>query len=132
MKNNKGFTLVEIMIVVVIIGLLAAMAIPAFQQVRNNSQNKAVVNNVRQITSAAEQYFMEYGVTTVDIANLIGNTNYIKGTDETSLQVASEDYADTITQGTDYQVTGLPAGVGGTGVDDHKPASGSTTITVDF
>ena len=132
MKNKKGFTLVEIMIVVVIIGLLAAMAIPAFQQVRNSSQNKAVVNNIRQITSGAEQYFMENGVTTVDIADLIGNDSYIKGTDETSLQVAQEDYADTITEGTDYVVSSLPSGVGGADVDDHKPTSGSTTITVDF
>jgi type IV pilus assembly protein PilA len=46
-KSNKGFTLVEIMIVVVIIGLLASMAIPAFQKVRTSSQDKAVLNNAR-------------------------------------------------------------------------------------
>ncbi len=131
-KSKKGFTLVEIMIVVVIIGLLAAMAIPAFKKVRATSQNKAVVNNIRQITSAADQYFLEHGVTTVAIANLIGNDSYIKGTDEAGMQVASEDYADTITQGTDYVVSGLPAGAGGTGVDDHTPNATSTTITVNF
>lgn len=131
-QSKKGFTLVEIMIVVVIIGLLAAMAIPAFQKVRGNSQNKAVVNNVRQILSAADQYFLENGVTTVDLVDLIGNDNYIKGTDETSLQVASEDYPDVITQGTDYVVSGLPAGVGGAGVDDHTPTAGSTELTFSF
>lgn len=64
-KSTQGFTLVEIMIVVVIIGLLASMAIPAFQKVRASSLEKAVLNDSRQIGAAAQQYFMEYGQTTV-------------------------------------------------------------------
>ena len=64
-KNRGGFTLVEIMIVVVIIGLLAAMAIPALQKVRQSSQDKAVLNNARQLSAAADQYFLENGVSTV-------------------------------------------------------------------
>ncbi|MFW5873804.1 MAG: prepilin-type N-terminal cleavage/methylation domain-containing protein [Verrucomicrobiota bacterium] len=67
-QNKKGFTLVEIMIVVVIIGLLAAMAIPAFQKVRTNSIAKSVVNDGRQIGAAAQQYFMDEGVSTVTIS----------------------------------------------------------------
>lgn len=66
-QSKKGFTLVEIMIVVVIIGLLAAMAIPAFQKVRTNSIGKTIVNDGRQIGSAAQQYFMDQGVSTVTI-----------------------------------------------------------------
>ena len=61
-SSSKGFTLVEIMIVVVIIGLLAAMAIPAFQKVRTNSQDKAVLNNARQLSAGADQYYLENGV----------------------------------------------------------------------
>lgn len=63
--SKKGFTLVEIMIVVVIIGLLAAMAIPAFSKVRTDSRTSAVVNDARQIASAAQQYMLEQNVTQV-------------------------------------------------------------------
>lgn len=95
-----GFTLVEIMIVVVIIGLLAAMAIPAFQKVRQSSQDKAVLNNIRQMSAAADQYYLENGVSIAWRINLIGATNYVK-----SLQtVAKENYPDWYTQGTTITV----------------------------
>ncbi len=70
-RSNKGFTLVEIMIVVVIIGLLAAMAIPAFQKVRQSSQEKTLVNDARQVASAAAQYFLEQGITQVGYTVLV-------------------------------------------------------------
>ena len=65
-KSKKGFTLVEIMIVVVIIGLLAAMAIPAFQQVRENAVGKAMTNDARQLASGAQQYMLENSLTQVN------------------------------------------------------------------
>ncbi len=93
--SSRAFTLVEIMIVVVIIGLLAAMAIPAFQKVRVASQDKAVLNNMRQLGSAADQYFLENGTSTAGIASLVGSSNYIKALNT----VANEAYPDSYTQG---------------------------------
>jgi type IV pilus assembly protein PilA len=69
---RKGFTLVEIMIVVVIIGLLAAMAIPAFAKVRQQSRLKAVTNNLRQIANAAQSYMMEKSATQAAYTDLVG------------------------------------------------------------
>jgi len=60
-RRSAGFTLVEIMIVVVIIGFLASMAIPAFLRVRRNVQNNTFVNDLRLARNAAEQYIMEVG-----------------------------------------------------------------------
>jgi prepilin-type N-terminal cleavage/methylation domain-containing protein len=58
-SNKAGFTLVEIMIVVAIIGLLAAIAIPNFVKARTTSQANACINNLRQYDGACQQYALE-------------------------------------------------------------------------
>ena len=58
-SNKSGFTLVEIMIVVAIIGLLAAIAIPNFVRARTTSQMNACINNLRQIDGAKQQWALE-------------------------------------------------------------------------
>ena len=94
-NSRRGFTLVEIMIVVVIIGLLAAMAIPAFQKVRASSQDKAVLNNMRQLGAAADQYFLEFGTASADLTSLVGSSAYIKALNT----VANEAYPIVYSQG---------------------------------
>src|SRR5271154_3556057 len=104
--STKGFTLVEIMIVVVITGLRAAMALPAFQKVRTNSQDKAVLNNARQLSAGAEQYYLENGVSSVLISSLLGPTSYVKALNS----VANESYPAGFSQGTTITI-GSVAGV---------------------
>lgn len=91
------------MIVVVIIGLLASMALPAWQKIRSASQDKAVLNNARQLAAAADQYFLETGANLAASTNLIGATNYVK----VMSTVAAETYPDMYTQGVTITVTGV-------------------------
>jgi len=58
-QNKSGFTLVEIMIVVAIIGLLAAIAVPSFISARTKSQLNACQNNLRQISGAKDEYGLD-------------------------------------------------------------------------
>ena len=70
-KSRKSFTLVEIIIVVVIVGLLTAIAIPALQKVHQESREKAITGNLRQVALAGAQYMLETGDSQVAYTALI-------------------------------------------------------------
>jgi len=88
-KRRGGFTLVEIMIVVAIIALLAAIAVPGFLRARKRSQASRIINDLRLIDSAVDQYAIEtnrasgFSVNTVDFTNYLkaGTNLYLTGKD---------------------------------------------------
>jgi prepilin-type N-terminal cleavage/methylation domain-containing protein len=76
--KRSGFTLVEIMIVVAIIALLAAIAVPGFLRARKRSQASRILNDLRLIDSAVDQYAIETGKKTGDLVDVTDWTNYVK------------------------------------------------------
>jgi prepilin-type N-terminal cleavage/methylation domain-containing protein len=88
-KRRGGFTLVEIMIVVAIIALLAAIAVPGFLRARKRSQAAKILNDLRLIDAAVDQYAIEtnratgFGVTVTDWTNYLkkGSILYNTGAD---------------------------------------------------
>ena len=77
-KRRGGFTLVEIMIVVAIIALLAAIAVPGFLRARKRAQASRCLNDLRLIDSACDQYAIETNKATGATVNVSDWTNYLK------------------------------------------------------
>ena len=82
-KARHGFTLVEIMIVVLIIGILLAIAVPNFVKARESSRQKACIANLKQIEAAKEQWCMDNKQSTTATpadTDLYGSAAYVKNT----------------------------------------------------
>ena len=105
--SPQGFSGRELLFITgVLVVVLATMGWSAFQKVAASSQDKAVLCPVRMLAAAADQYYLENGVSIVAYPQLVGATNYIK-----SIQtVASETYPAYYTRGITITVTGI-AGV---------------------
>jgi prepilin-type N-terminal cleavage/methylation domain-containing protein len=88
-NKRAGFTLVEIMIVVAIIALLAAIAVPGFLRARKRSQASKVINDLRLISSAMDQYAIETNKKSADPIGIDDWTRYIKK--DTNLYVTGAD-----------------------------------------
>jgi prepilin-type N-terminal cleavage/methylation domain-containing protein len=77
-RKHAGFTLVEIMIVVAIIALLAAIAVPGFLRARKRSQASKILNDLRMIDAAVDQYAIETNKKTNDPVGTQDWTKYVK------------------------------------------------------
>ena len=136
--KKAGFTLVEIMIVVLIIGILLAIAIPNFVAARESSRAKACVGNLKQIDSAKQQSAMDNKLSGTDVAStflidgttassagkyqLVGSAGYIRAT-----PVCPS--AGVYDPGTGVGTTPL-CGVGTAGTGDYAGPNSSTKVTI--
>ena len=77
-RRRQGYTLTEIMIVVAIIGLLAALAIPGFVKARKQSQGRRILNDARQMDAAIDQWALENGKKDGDTVNTTEAATYLK------------------------------------------------------
>ena len=106
-KLQSAFTLVEIMIVVAIIGLLAAIAIPNFVKARENAQLNSIFNNLRILEGAKDQWALEQKKGTGEAVTLDDVAEYLRGS--TVKPVVGETY-NPVAIGTNSTAT-LPAGI---------------------
>jgi prepilin-type N-terminal cleavage/methylation domain-containing protein len=88
-NKRAGFTLVEIMIVVAIIALLAAIAVPGFLRARKRSQASKIINDLRLVDAAVDQYAIERGKKTDDSVLVADWTAYVKK--DTNLYTTGQD-----------------------------------------
>lgn len=102
--SHQGFAGREILLIVaLVLGILAALTWSAFQKVRQSSQDKAVMCPIRQLAAAADQYYLENGVSSVEYAQLVGATNYMKAVHP----IAGETYPTRYIRGMTITVTGV-------------------------
>jgi len=116
-KNEKGFTLIELMIVIAIIGILAAIAIPQFSAYRKRAYNSAANSDLKTACTAQEAYYVDNATYTATVGNLTGSyglytsdsvTIAISGADTSSYQMSAYHSSGDVT----YTVKGPGGSIG--------------------
>lgn len=95
-SNNRGFTLIELMIVIGIIGILAAIAIPQFTVYRTRSYNSAAMNDLRNTANAQEAYYVDNELYTNTLSKLLTSDYGLGISDGVNLSIAGDSTAYTI------------------------------------
>ena len=88
-RNEKGFTLIELMIVIAIIGILAAIAIPQFSAYRQRSYNSGAQADLRNAATAQEAYFVDYSSYAGSVSDLAGSSYGLYTTEHVIVTVPS-------------------------------------------
>ena len=88
-RNEQGFTLIELMVVVLIIGVLVAIAMPVYGTAVNNATDQSCRTNLRTIDGATAQYQAEFGMWPLDVQALV-TTKYLKAKPEDSHKGATD------------------------------------------
>jgi prepilin-type N-terminal cleavage/methylation domain-containing protein len=116
-NDRSAFTLVEIMIVVAIIGLLAALAIPGFVKARKQSQGRRILNDARQMDAAIDQWALETGQTDGNAINTTSASSYLKTAWKTT-DLLGNSFNVTVVGGTQMSVNATTkTALAGVGID---------------
>ena len=115
--SEAAFTLVEIMIVVAIIGLLAALAIPGFVKARKQSQGRRILNDARQMDAAVDQWALETGQTDGAAINTTGAASYLKTPWKTTDLLNNAFTLGNVGTGQISIATNTKSSLGGVGID---------------
>ncbi|MGD0059491.1 MAG: type II secretion system protein [Verrucomicrobiia bacterium] len=116
-QDRRGFTLVEIMIVVAIVGLLAALAVPGFVKARKQSQGRRIMNDARQMDAAVDQWAMELYKADGSTIDTVGASTYLKTAWKSNDLLGHAYVLNTVGTGQITVATSTKSALAGVGID---------------